>query len=728
MSNLSKRIKASFDYIYEIKDDESKEPIAPIFNTMPDKKLYPDYYEIITQPTSLNSIKKRLNMYTTPNEFIKDLAQIVWNAKTYNEQGSFVYKYAEKLDSFILSNVIPKFKKLGYDVAYPNLGPNDPLTTVQTNATTTPQPNYSQSTASMQLGNMNGVQGAITTTGTTGDQDDYNSDDDKSRKMATPTPQTIKEQSYKRGRPPVIDKPFEQRIKNLLRSLRREKDAQGHLMSAPFEKLLDIREYPEYYNEIQNPISLDEIKKKIKQRKYKDVDTFIRDVKLMFNNAKEYYSGFKEDLVINARNLEAAFDRYVEIELKKPDSDFIATDSLKIPLDQLELHGSLFKIGDWILINNPNDPSKPIVSQLFRIWQTQDGQRWVNVCWYLRPEQTVHRVDRLFYENEVFKSGQYRDHLADEIIGKCYVAYFTRYQRGDPAINFEGPLFICEFRYNDNDKNFNKIRTWKACLPDEVRDHEDPITPLPNLRRFKKYESPLKHMLPPNATPNMPIPEPTIGTPNAPPLHGAVYLRDIDETDDLGQYSTSRVCPKYIIRPNDPLPTDSPSTITTTPLVNYTRNTIPPPQPQPNLYHALPTYVPTSAAAAFHIPIGIEKDVKGLLKMDVINNRRRLQGITSDVNTEGPLIWFRAPGVNIGNRYKQDIPSVGVNRILKKRGLYDNLEKNGDGDDENGEEHEEDEDNEIELKHGVITLGHSAKYLAYKLQKTETTNNNALNL
>lgn len=205
----------------------------------------------------------------------------------------------------------------------------------------------------------------------------------------------------------------------------------------------------------------------------------------MFDNCKEYYKGFKEEYVQNAIALETAFNRFVEIEIKRPDADFITADSLKIPLDQLELHGSLFKIGDWILINNPNDPSKPIVSQLFRIWQTQDGQRWINVCWYLRPEQTVHRIDRLFYENEVFKSGQYRDHLADEIIGKCYVAYFTRYQRGDPAINFEGPLFICEFRYNDNDKNFNKIRTWKACLPDEVRDHEDPITPLPNLRRFK---------------------------------------------------------------------------------------------------------------------------------------------------------------------------------------------------------------------------------------------------
>ncbi|CCH41773.1 Chromatin structure-remodeling complex subunit [Wickerhamomyces ciferrii] len=702
-SNLAKRIKSSFDAVYDLKDDGAdgtQEPIAPIFNTMPDKKLYPDYYDVITTPTSLQSIKKRLNIYHTPNDFIKDLAQIVWNAKTYNEQGSFVYRYAQKLDSFILSNVIPKFRKLGYEVSYPNLGPNDLselASGAQTSTANTPQPN-----AVLQNNNA--------------EEDDHSDDDQANSRLrkasSTTAIQSTKEQSYKRGRPPVIDKPFEQRIKNVLRSLRRDRDQQGQLLCHAFEKLPDIRENPQFYQLITDPISLDEIKKKIKQRKYKDVETYVQDMKLMFNNGRTYYKGWDENMVTVTNTLETKFGEHLEIELKRPDSDFVAADSLKIPLDQLELHGSLFKIGDWILINNPNDPSKPIVSQLFRIWQTQDGQRWINVCWYLRPEQTVHRVDRLFYENEVFKSGQYRDHLADEIIGKCYVAYFTRYQRGDPAFNYEGPLFICEFRYNDNDKNFNKIRTWKACLPDEVRDHEDPITPLPNLRRFKKYESPLKHLLPPNATMDMPIPEPTIGAPNAPPLHGAVYLRDIDEADDLGQYASSRICPRYIIRPNDPPPTDSPSNNTTS-IVNYTRNTVPVPQQQPILHHAVPNYVPTSTAPSFTIPISIENDTKGLIRMDVSNNRRRLAGISNDVNTEGPLIWFRAPGVNIGNRYKQQIPVRGINRIVNKKPIkrpHNEID---------GEEEEQDLDNGDEDSQFSHSLGHSAKYLAFKLQKQQ---------
>jgi chromatin structure-remodeling complex subunit RSC1/2 len=728
ISGLSKKIKTLFDQIFEIKDTETGEPIYPIFHVLPDKKIYTDYYDIIMAPTSLNTIKKRYTGYQTPNEFIKDIAQIVWNAKTYNEPGSFVYKYAEQLDAFIRDTVIPRFSKSGYDVAYPDI---TPITATRAGALTA----YGQTVPSAAV-SVSGTPSKLSTPAREDRSDkayDHIDDETMTRRrtaaqsissaVAANTTQSYnKDQSYKRGRPPVIDKPFEQRIKNVMRAIRKEKTPNGQFVSSPFERLPDMRDYPDYYNTISEPISLDEIRKKIKQRKYKDVQQFIDDMKLMFANAKYYNE--KESLVFKqATILENVFQRTIDVELKRPDADYIPTDSLKIPLDQLELHGSLFKIGDWILINNPNDSTKPIVAQLFRIWQTQDGQRWINVCWYLRPEQTVHRVDRLFYENEVVKSGQYRDHLADEVVGKCYVAYFTRYQRGDPAVKIEGPLFICEFRYNDNDKNFNKIRTWKACLPDEVRDIEDPINPLPSLRRFKKYESPLKHLLPANATIDMPIPEPTIGAPNAPPLHGAVYVRGIDETDDLGQYSTSRMCPKYIIRPNDPPPTDSPAP--TTPIVTYPRNSIHPnqqaqhqyqqqhnlAQTSTNLYHATPSYIPTSTASSFTIPIELpEKNNQGLLRMDKSNNRRRLTGITSDVPSQGPLIWFRSPGVNVTSRVAPSPHYLSFNKITNKR------KRDGQDDGDLRDEVVTPPGNGLT---GSLRLGHSAKYIAFKLAKLE---------
>ena len=28
-------------------------------------------------------------------------------------------------------------------------------------------------------------------------------------------------------------------------------------------------------------------------------------------------------------------------------------------------------VGDWVMLNNPNDPEKPIVAQIFKMWKTQ---------------------------------------------------------------------------------------------------------------------------------------------------------------------------------------------------------------------------------------------------------------------------------------------------------------------------------------------------------------------
>lgn len=210
----------------------------------------------------------------------------------------------------------------------------------------------------------------------------------------------------------------------------------------------------------------------------------------------------------------------------------------------MEVGGYTYKIGNWVLMKNPADPERPIVGQIFRMWSTEDGKRYCNMCWYYRPEQTCHAVDRLFFMNEVCKTGQYRDHLVDDIVGPCYVIFLTRYQKGDlpeGVIPESAPWFICEFRYNENSHLFNRIRTWKACLPDEVRDDpEQPLVPLPETRKLIKYDSPIKDLLPPNSYEGMSIPDPVPGTANSPPLSGSVYIDSPLPNDDLGQYISSQ--------------------------------------------------------------------------------------------------------------------------------------------------------------------------------------------
>ncbi|KAI5842538.1 Bromodomain-containing protein, partial [Morchella snyderi] len=339
----------------------------------------------------------------------------------------------------------------------------------------------------------------------------------------------------KRGRPPRVDTPMEVRVKNVLKALRKLKDeASGNLRINAFEKLPEKKEFPEYFQEIKNPIALDLIRKNVKRREYKTFDQFIADMELMFENAK----AFNEDdsqLYQDAVMLQEEMRKAAEIEKARKDEDITGGDEgaggggkqLRLPLDHIPHKGENYRVGDWIHIINPNDPNKPTVGQIFRTWKDHDGQIWINACWYYRPEQTVHWENKKFYPDEVVKTGQYRDHHIDEVLGKCFVMFFTRYSRGRPkGIDPKRtPIYVCESRYNEVEKHFNKIKTWKSCIPDEVRGQDYDLDSFEKQQVLKKMPSPILHMLPADAKEDDPLPEAKMGVENAPPIIGAVFRR-----------------------------------------------------------------------------------------------------------------------------------------------------------------------------------------------------------
>lgn len=62
----------------------------------------------------------------------------------------------------------------------------------------------------------------------------------------------------------------------------------GRLLSTEFLRLPSKRQYADYYQQIQNPIALDEIKSQIDTGKYSNLDTVRQDLELCFKNAKKY--------------------------------------------------------------------------------------------------------------------------------------------------------------------------------------------------------------------------------------------------------------------------------------------------------------------------------------------------------------------------------------------------------------------------------------------------------
>ncbi|KAI1371897.1 hypothetical protein F4677DRAFT_433965 [Hypoxylon crocopeplum] len=389
------------------------------------------------------------------------------------------------------------------------------------------------------------------------DDEDDDSDDDGVRRRgrrggrpsASGRKSDVRDDSHKkRGRPPKVFTPLEARIYAMLKGLRKFKHPNGELLIVPFERLPDKQATPDYFAAIKNPIAMDLIKRKAKRKKYQNVDQALQDLDLMFENAKQYNEEDSQ-LYQDAAELQRQAHLLAEQEKARPDNEFEDEDGRR-PLPEILHNGEVWRVGDWVHITNPNDLTKPIVAQIYRTWQDKSGQKWVNACWYYRPEQTVHRFEKHFLENEVVKTGQYRDHRIDEVVDRCFVMFVTRYNKGRPrGFPKDKEVYVCEARYNEEKHKLNKIKTWASCVPDEVRekDYEMDLFVVPS--KLKKVPSPIKHLLRDDAKPTDPLPKPTWGAPNAPPLIGAVHCREREPNESPPPEPTPSPPPLPVVEP-----------------------------------------------------------------------------------------------------------------------------------------------------------------------------------
>ncbi|KAK6582603.1 hypothetical protein PZA11_005011 [Diplocarpon coronariae] len=507
------------------RDEDGHDP-SKDFQRVVSKRILPDYHEIIKEPTAFSTLRGKITkkQYHSFKEYIRDFALISHNAQVYNRPSAQVYADAITLRTLFKSElqklVEDKIITAG-DAELPDLGE---IPEVEDSPPPLPEDEELDEDEDEEED----------------DEEDDDSDDDRprrNRKKGRRSSATVKrdgksddggkddaEGQKKRGRPPKVHTPMEARINSVLKGLRKYKNSDGDLKIFPFERLPDKSQLPDYYQEIKNPIAMDLIKKKAKRKKYHSVEQALKDLELMFENAKLYnledseVYQFAVDLQKEARVL-------AEQEKKKPDSDFVDDDG-RLPLPEILYNNEIWKVGDWIHLANPNDVTKPIVAQIYRTWQDPKGEKWINACWYYRPEQTVHRYEKHFFESEVVKTGQYRDHKIEEVVDRCFVMFFTRFNKGRPrGFPADKEVYVCEARYNEEKFKLNKIKTWASCVPDEVRDKDYEMDLFDSPRKMKKLPSPIKHLLREDAKEDDPLPKPTWGAPNAPPIVGAVHKR-----------------------------------------------------------------------------------------------------------------------------------------------------------------------------------------------------------
>ena len=87
--------------------DEDGRYRCDIYLDLPSRQDYPDYYEMISKPLSLNQVAEGIDshQYSTLAQLISDYDQIFLNAMTYNMEGSMVYEDALLLKQLVHDTV-----------------------------------------------------------------------------------------------------------------------------------------------------------------------------------------------------------------------------------------------------------------------------------------------------------------------------------------------------------------------------------------------------------------------------------------------------------------------------------------------------------------------------------------------------------------------------------------------------------------------------------------------
>ncbi|NWT37464.1 PB1 protein, partial [Chroicocephalus maculipennis] len=253
--------------------------ISELFQKLPSKVQYPDYYAIIKEPIDLKTIAQRIQngTYKSIHAMAKDIDLLAKNAKTYNEPGSQVFKVSFSCGPLFF---FPFAWLVSSALRTPNLtaskltGPSS-----QGKGSVGDERNssnkYYRNKRSAQGDRLSAITMAL----------QYGSESDEDAALAAAA-------RYEEGESEAesitsfmdTSNPLYQ-LYDTVRSCRNN---QGQLISEPFFHLPSKKKYPDYYQQIKTPISLQQIRTKLKNHEYETLDQLEADLNLMFENAKRY--------------------------------------------------------------------------------------------------------------------------------------------------------------------------------------------------------------------------------------------------------------------------------------------------------------------------------------------------------------------------------------------------------------------------------------------------------
>uniref|UniRef100_A0A8C9WCF5 Protein polybromo-1 n=1 Tax=Scleropages formosus TaxID=113540 RepID=A0A8C9WCF5_SCLFO len=219
--------------------------VSELFQKLPSKVQYPDYYTIIKEPIDLRTIAQRIQVgyYKGVSGMAKDIDLMVKNAKTYNEPGSQIFKDANTIKKIFTQ------RKMEMEHAEPT-----------------------KSSLRIRCGQRRAPGRA-----------------ERSRHPGTlPAGGVARcEEGESEAESMQSGVDASSPVFQLYEAVRGSRNSQGQLIAEPFLQLPSRKEYPDYFQQIKHPISLQQIWE-MRNNEYEGVEQIDTDFTLMFENAKRY--------------------------------------------------------------------------------------------------------------------------------------------------------------------------------------------------------------------------------------------------------------------------------------------------------------------------------------------------------------------------------------------------------------------------------------------------------
>lgn len=247
-------------------------------------------------PLSLNIIEERLKArrYDNMEKLESDLKRLVQNAKEYNDSKSEVFADAERIRK-ALSNFMPK-----HNPAYAN-------------------PEYRAVPTPIPQAVLDRLRESSVSTSTSA------------------APVKLKFRASRQSIAPSPSPDAEEDARESFMDLLEELSGQEHAVN--FEKKPPKRDYPDYYQVIERPTAISDVKTMVRQNKIADWNALAREVRLIWSNAKEY-NETGSAIYEMAEGLEEWFEEKVQAA---------GADSAKVPqrlsLSQPKKSGLKLKLG-----------------------------------------------------------------------------------------------------------------------------------------------------------------------------------------------------------------------------------------------------------------------------------------------------------------------------------------------------------------------------------------------